>query len=132
MPGRVQRPITLCAAQNVVVLAESEGLGSVYIGTIQASITYARELFGMPRYVLPLMVLSLGYPRSVPGTIPKLAKDAVVHRERYRTPPDEEIDRAFEAKYGDITDKVETYLESDFRTFTLTFLASSGIDVTWR
>jgi FMN reductase [NAD(P)H] len=101
----------MCAAQSVVVLAESEGLGSVYIGTIQASMSEAREFFGMPECVLPLMVLSLGYPKSVPRTIPKLATDVVVHHERYRTPSDDEISRAFESKYGDIKDDAEEYLE---------------------
>jgi nitroreductase len=101
----------MCAAQNVVVLAESEGLGSVYVGTIQASMSYAREFFGMPEYVLPLMVLTLGYPKSVPDTIPKLATEVVVHHERYRVRSDDEIRQAYESKYGDITDKVDTYLE---------------------
>ena len=101
----------MCAAQNVVMLAESEGLGSVYIGTIQASISHAREFFGMPDYVLPLMVLSIGYPKSVSRTIPKLARDVVVHLERYRVLADEQIRAAFESKYGDITDDVDTYLK---------------------
>lgn len=101
----------MCAAQNVVVLAESEGLGSVYVGTIQSSIGRAREFFGMPEHVLPAMVLSLGYPKSVPGTIPKLDRDVAVHRERYRVPTDNETRAAFEAKYGDISDDVDTYLE---------------------
>jgi nitroreductase len=101
----------MCAAQNVVVLAEAEGLGSVYVGTIQASMSRAREFFGMPDYVLPLMVLSLGYPKSAPRTIPKLATDVVVHRERYRVPSDSEVRVAFESKYGDISDDVDTYLD---------------------
>ena len=101
----------MCAAQNVVILAEGCGLGSVYIGTIQSSIGRARELFGMPEYVLPVMVLSLGYPKSVPGGIPKLARNVIVHRERYRTLSDEETSDAFEAKYGNIDDSVDAYLE---------------------
>lgn len=101
----------MCAAQNVVMLAESEGLGSVYVGTIQSSIGRAREFFEMPEYVLPVMVLSLGYPRSVPGNIPKLARSVIVHRERYHTPADSETMDAFESKYGDITDDVDTYLK---------------------
>jgi FMN reductase [NAD(P)H] len=118
----------MCAAQNVVVLAESEGLGSVYIGTIQASIPAAREFFGMPDYVLPLMVLSLGYPKSVPSTIPKLATDVVVHHERYRVQTDEEIRRAFESKYGDITDRVDTYLE---RAYVESVEADRQDDLGW-
>jgi hypothetical protein len=47
----------------------------------------------------------------VPRTIPKLATNVVVHRERYRTPSDEEISAAYESKYGDISDDVDKYLE---------------------
>jgi FMN reductase [NAD(P)H] len=101
----------MCAAQTVAVLAESEGLGSVYVGTIQSSIGRAREFFGMPEHVLPVMVLSLGYPRSIPSTIPKLAPDVVVHRERYRVPSDDEVSTAFESKYGSIDDSVDAYLK---------------------
>ena len=100
----------MCAAQNVVILAEGCGLGSVYIGTIQSSVSHAREFFGMPDYVLPLMVLSLGYPKSVPGSIPKLSRDVIVHRERYRTLSAEETSDAFETKYGNIDDSVDAYL----------------------
>ena len=101
----------MCAAQNVVMLAEDCGLGSVYVGTIQSSIGRAREFFGMPQYVLPVMLLSLGYPRFVPGNIPKLARNVIVHRERYRMPADGETMEAFETKYGDIADDVDTYLD---------------------
>ncbi|MCK4410368.1 MAG: nitroreductase family protein [Candidatus Eisenbacteria sp.] len=101
----------MCAAQNVVILAEDSGLGSVYVGTIQSSIGRAREFFGMPEYVLPVMVLSLGYPKSVPGNIPKLDRDVIAHRERYRTPADGETRDAFEAKYGNIDADVNVYLD---------------------
>ena len=101
----------MCAAQNVVILAESHGLGSVYIGTIQSNIDRARQYFGIPRYVLPMMVLSIGYPKSVPRTIPKLKRDVVVHEERYKAPSDDDIKKAFEDKYGSFEDNVDRYLE---------------------
>jgi hypothetical protein len=47
----------------------------------------------------------------VPDTIPKLDRDVVVHRERYRTLSDEQIREVFESKYGNIDDDVDTYLE---------------------
>jgi nitroreductase len=101
----------LCAAQNVVILAEDLGLGSVYIGTILDVIDQAREYFAIPKYVLPMMVLSIGYPKSVPKNVPKLKRDVIVHRERYKRLSDPAIKKAFEDKYGNFEDNVKKYLE---------------------
>lgn len=101
----------MCSAQNVVILAEGHGLGSVYIGTILDAIDQAREYFEIPRYVLPLMVLSIGYPKSVPKNVPKLKRDVITHKERYKEISNEEIKKAFEDKYGNFEDNVKKYLE---------------------
>jgi nitroreductase len=104
----------ICAAQNTAILAEARGLGSVYVGTIQSSMREAAEYFDIPERVMPVVVLSLGYPKSVPRGIPKLATDFVVHRDRYRPRSDEEIRNAFESKYGDINGDVDAYLEKAY------------------
>jgi nitroreductase len=104
----------MVAAQNVVILAESFGLGSVYIGSIQHEIDETRKFFGIPEYVLPMMVLSIGYPKSIPQSIPKLKKEVIVHQEKYRKPQDDEIRRAFDEKYGTIDQNIEKYLERAF------------------
>ena len=101
----------MCAAQNVVILAESYGLGSVYVGTIQSNIDRARQYFMIPQYVLPMMVLSIGYPQSVPRNIPKLKRDVIVHEERYKVLSDDDIKKAFEDKYGDFDENLDRYLE---------------------
>lgn len=101
----------MCAAQNVVLLAEGQGLGSVYIGTILDAIDKAREYFDIPKYVLPLMVLSIGYPKSIPKNVPKLKRDVITHRERYRELGEDEIKKAFEDKYGNFEDNVKKYFE---------------------
>jgi len=104
----------MCAAQSVVVLAESLGLGSVYVGTIQSQMDEARERYSIPDFVLPLMILSLGYPKSVPRTIPKLKPDVIVHHEQYQPRSDDEIQQAFHQKYGNFDIKAEEYLEKAF------------------
>jgi len=104
----------MVAAQNVVILAESFGLGSVYIGSIQHEIDTIRNFFELPLYVLPLMVLSIGYPKSIPQNIPKLKKEVVVHHEKYRKPEGDEIRRAFDEKYGAIDQNIEKYLEKAY------------------
>jgi hypothetical protein len=101
----------MCAAQTVVLLAESRGLGSVYIGTIIDAYSEAREYFNMPENVLPAMVLTIGYPKSVPRNIPKLPTESMVHMDRYRVPSDDEIREAFEGKYGNIDEHLQNYLE---------------------
>ena len=101
----------MCSAQNVVILAESQGLGSVYIGTILDVIDKAREYFSIPDLVLPMMVLSIGYPKTIPKNIPKLKREIIAHRETYRTMSDDEIKRAFEEKYGSFDDNLKKHFE---------------------
>ena len=104
----------MCAAQNVATLAESYDLGTVYIGTIQSSMDEAREYFRIPQYVLPMMVLTMGYPKTVPRSIPKLKSDVITHREKYTELSDNEIRKAFEDKYGDFDENVNKFLEKAF------------------
>jgi len=104
----------MIAAQSVAVLAETYGLSSVYIGTLLHEIDRVREFFKIPRLVLPVMALCIGYPKSLPGKIPKLKRKDILHEEEYRTPPADEILHAFEEKYGVIDQVKEKYLERAF------------------
>lgn len=104
----------MCSAQNVVILAQAHGLGSVYIGTILDVIDRAREYFAIPEYVLPMMVLSMGYPKSVPKRVPKLKRDIIAHREKYKELSDDEIKEAFEDKYGSFENNLENYLHRTY------------------
>ena len=77
------------ALHNVVIAAESLGLGGVYIGMILSQ--DLRESLGVPEYVVPAGLVTLGYPDEAPELRPRLPLEAVVHRNRYRIPSDEEI-----------------------------------------
>lgn len=118
----------MCAAQTVTLLAQEHGLGSVYVGTIQFNISGAREFLKTPECVLPLMVLSLGYPRSIPTGIRKLPASAIVHLEEYTALGDEEIRQCFENKYGAIDDDVDQYLE---RAYVEAVEADRQADAGW-
>ena len=74
----------MCAAQNVVILLESFGLGSVYVGSIQGVIDEIREKFSIPKLVLPIMLLCIGYPESIPKFIPKLNRNVNRDKKTYR------------------------------------------------
>jgi len=90
---------TIICAQNVCTAADSLGLGSVYVGLILESLVELREMLQLPKRVLPVVLLCLGYPASRPKPATKLGTDVVVHQEVYRELPDEELVAAFDRKY---------------------------------
>ncbi|MHA2008741.1 MAG: nitroreductase family protein [Promethearchaeota archaeon] len=99
----------MCAAQNVVLLAEDLGLGSVYVGSIQGIVDKVREYFMIPKLVLPMMLLCIGYPESKPNTISKLNKNIITHDEKYRLVTESEIQKAYDEKYGIFDADLEKY-----------------------
>ena len=52
------------AAQNILVAAHAKGLGAVWLGIypIQKRIKGLRKLLGIPEHVIPLSLISIGYP----------------------------------------------------------------------
>lgn len=76
---------TALAAQNVMIGAESLGLGGVMIGGIRNNPQEVVDLLALPKYVIPIMGMCLGYPDpdKIPWKKPRLPQYAVVHREEY-------------------------------------------------
>jgi FMN reductase (NADPH) len=89
----------IVALHNVVVAAESLGLGTVYIGTVLSANT--AEALGTPDYVVPAGMALIGYPDEQPDLRPRLPFDAVVHHNEYRIPAAEDIQRWYRDKDGD-------------------------------
>ncbi|WP_127091994.1 NADPH-dependent oxidoreductase [Aquabacter cavernae] len=73
------------AAQNAVVALESLGLGSVYIGALRNRPEEVAELLGLPKNVLAVFGLCVGYadPERPADVKPRLPQSLVLHRERY-------------------------------------------------
>lgn len=72
------------ALGTAVAAAESFGLGTVPIGDIRLHALKAVEELNLPKYVLPLLGLCVGYPAEEPGLKPRLPKEAVYFEERYQ------------------------------------------------
>ncbi|WP_447553590.1 oxygen-insensitive NADPH nitroreductase [Vreelandella sp. EE22] len=72
-------------AQNVVVAAESEGLGICYIGGLRNNPQAVSELLRLPEHVYPVFGLCLGYPQQdkVPEVKPRLPVNAVLKQDYY-------------------------------------------------
>ena len=72
----------MIAAQNVVVAAESLGMGTVYLGSILNDNAKLSELLKLPKYVYPAVGLAVGWPDQEPQLKPRLPRH-VIHMENY-------------------------------------------------
>lgn len=90
MSGTVDATI---AAQNICVAAEAEGLGFCYLGTVMYNTKAIAELLDMPKGVVPVVTLCMGYPDEQPAMSERLPLDGVVHQERYHDYSDDDIER---------------------------------------
>ena len=93
---------TIIAAQNICTAADSLGMGSVYIGTLMEFIPETRLMFRLPKGVLPVVLLCLGYPATKLLVRRKLGVETVVHDERYREMSDRALKNAFQKKYPSV------------------------------
>lgn len=87
---------TAIMGQNALVAAESLGLGGVYIGGIRNNIEAVGELLGVPKHVLPLFGLCMGWPADEPDIKPRMPASMLVHENRYQP-----LDQAVLAEYDE-------------------------------
>src|SRR4030042_1677864 len=93
---------TVIAAQNICTAADAMGLGSVYIGTVVECFRELKDIFKLPKGVFPVVLLSIGYPKTKPLIRKKLPVNIMVHDEHYHEIGDEELKAAFNEKYQNI------------------------------
>jgi len=70
-------------AQNILLAAESCGLGGVMIGGIRNNPAEVSALLELPDKVYPLMGICLGWPDTQPMIKPRLQHEIVIQYERY-------------------------------------------------
>lgn len=88
----------LIAAQNACVAAESLGLGICWMGTITYNVDKFVQVLELPRHVIPVACIAMGYPAEKPSLTQKLPMEALVHREVYQDYDKASIDRLFAEK----------------------------------
>ncbi len=86
-------------AQQIVTIAEMEGLGTCYLGTVNYNAKQISELLQLPDLVVPVASLSLGFPANESEEqCERLPLKAIRHNETYRKDSKEEILDLFKAK----------------------------------
>ena len=89
-----------CAAQSIETAAWLYGIGSCYVGTILECIPAIAELYNLPMLTAPVLLLSLGYPKTMAVPRKKLDQDMVVFRGAYPALSLEKISEAYDRKYA--------------------------------
>ncbi len=82
---------TALAVENIIIAAESLGLGSVIL---DCPLLYAQsiaQLFELPRGVVPLALICIGVRGETPPLRPRLPLNIVLHEDTYREPADDEL-----------------------------------------
>jgi len=89
---------TLLAAQTFCIAAESAGLGICYLGTTTYNALEIIEALKLPKLVVPVTTITVGYPADMPEQTDRLPLEAIVHRETYKDFTPTDIDRIYAEK----------------------------------
>jgi nitroreductase len=88
----------LLVAQTVCISAESKGLGICYIGTTTYNAHKIIEMLKLPRGVVPVTTVTIGWPSEKPEQTDRLPLEAVVHKEIYNDYSSEDILKYYRLK----------------------------------
>jgi nitroreductase len=88
----------LLVAQTVCIAAESKGLGICYLGTTTYSANKIIEVLKIPKGVVPVTTVILGWPSEKPDQVDRLPLQAVIHKETYCDYSQEEIEKYYRPK----------------------------------
>lgn len=98
---------TILAAENFCLQAENSGLGICILGTTVYTTDKIIDLLKLPRGVIPITSVSVGYPAEEVGLTHRLPVEAVVHYDTYKDPSDDDINRFWrDIESSDLTAKL--------------------------
>ncbi len=110
----------LLVAQNVCVAAEAKGLGICYLGTTTYLADKIIEVLQLPKGVVPITTVTLGYPDEHPKQVERLPLEAVVHYESYSDYSSERI-KALYAEKENLPENKAFVDENDKETLAQVF-----------
>jgi nitroreductase len=88
----------ILVAQTVCIAAESKGLGICYLGTTTYNAHKIIEVLKLPKGVVPVTTVTIGWPAEKPDQVDRLPMEAIVHNETYLDYTSESIDLYYSKK----------------------------------
>lgn len=129
----------MLAAQNLAIAAEANGLGICVLGTTIYTAGEIVRVLELPKGVLPVTTIVVGYPDEKPELTDRLPMDGIVHYEKYKEYTAAEIDELWaEREESELTKKLleenglpnlarifteRRYVEKDNRAISKSYLA---------
>jgi len=89
---------TIIAAQNACIAAEHYNLGICYLGTTNYTAEKISEILELPKGVIPVTTIVLGYPENQSELTDRLPIEAVVHYNKYKDYENTDIEKYFAEK----------------------------------
>ncbi len=89
---------TIIFAQQFVTIAEMNGLGTCYLGTVTYNAPQIAEVLDLPKRVVPVATVTVGYPAADASKSDRLPVNAIVHDEKYHDYTPADIDAAYAFK----------------------------------
>jgi len=88
----------LLYCQTFCNLAEEEGLGTCFLGTTIYNPKAIIEALQLPRLVMPVATITLGWPDEDPALTDRLPIDSIIHHETYEDYTPDRIDAFYTPK----------------------------------
>ena len=88
----------LLYTQTFCNLADEEGLGYCYLGTTVYMPQQIIDVLELPRLVMPIATITLGWPDENPPLSDRLPIESIIHKETYHDYTPELIDRFYNEK----------------------------------
>ena len=88
----------LLFTQTLCCLMDEEGLGYCFLGTTVYQPQLIIDILQLPRLVMPVATLTVGWPDEEPPMSDRLPMESFVHQETYRNYSPSDIDRFYTAK----------------------------------
>jgi len=88
----------LLVAQTICIAAEEKGLGICYLGTTTYMAHKIIDALHLPKGVVPVTTVTLGWPDEDPPRVDRLPLDAVIHQETYRDYSVDDINKFYGEK----------------------------------
>jgi nitroreductase len=95
----------IIVAQTVCIAAESKGLGICYLGTTTYNAHKIIEVLKLPKGVVPVTTITLGWPAERPEQVDRLPLEAVIHQETYSDYSVESIENFYKQKESRVDSK---------------------------